>query len=197
MKNVLLTLSIMTILGSCGESKKTVETTDDTTTVTPEATNKIDPSQLIRYNSVKEMLENAHDFTVEEGTLKFINEDKNKLHIQVSKPIVEGDTDKVINEIVKRDLVYVAFQVFAQTSTDKITITSIPISLENRTKYYPDYKKTLTVTRAQTDQIMLNEFGNLDYSKLFVDSGGLQIPSDNFDRLKFKDLEYVFSALAK
>lgn len=197
MKKALLTITILTTLANCSESKKTVETTGDTAIIASTVTNKIAPSQLIQYNSVKEMLENAHDYTVEEGTLKFINEDKNKLHIQVSKPIVEGDIDKVIKEIVKRDLVYVAFQVFAQTSTDKITITSIPISLEDRTKYYSDYKITLTVTKAQTNQIMLHEFGNLDYSRLFVDSGGLQIPSDDFDRLKFKDLEYVFSALTK
>lgn len=197
MKKAFLTIAILTTLGSCNESKRNVETTNDTTTVIPAVTNKIVHSQLIRYHSVKEMLENAHDFTLEEGTLKFINEDENKLHIQVSKPIVEGDTDKVIKEIVKRDLVYVAFQVFAQTPTNKITITSIPISLENRTQYYYDYKITRTVTRTQIDQIMLHEFGNLDYSRLFVDSGGLQIPSDDFDRLKFKDLEYVFLALAK
>ncbi|MGE6396432.1 hypothetical protein [Chryseobacterium scophthalmum] len=146
---------------------------------------------------MKEMLEDAHDFTIEEGTLKFINSDENNLHLQVSKYTVKGESDDIINQTVKRDIVYVAFQAFAQTSTNKITITSVPIDYNVKTKYYNQYKKTITITRQKADQIMQQEFGNTDYSILFDKLNTMQIPSKNFDKLKFENLDKIYSELLK
>lgn len=190
----LFSIAVLCALISCGNDKKTESAITENETVTTQTQN-INPSELKKYKSVKEMLEDAHDFTTEEGTLKFINNDENNLHIQISKPIVKDDSDKIIEEIVKRDIVYVAFQAFAQTSINKITITSIPIDLENDKKYYDNYKKTVIVTRDKADQIMQKEFGSVDYSTLFINSGGIQIPSENFDKLKFKNLDIVYSEL--
>lgn len=192
----ILSIAILSILTNCSSDKKGESVIAENETATTQTQN-INPSELKKYKSVKEMLENANDFTAEQGTLKFINNDENNLHIQISKPIVKDHSDKIIEEIVKRDIVYVAFQAFAQTSINKITITSIPIDLEDNKKYYNNYKQTVTIARDKADQIMQKEFGSIDYSILFINSDGIQIPSENFDKLKFKDLDIVYSELKK
>lgn len=164
--------------------------------ITPIQPRKINPSELKKYISVEVMLEDAHDFTLEQGTLKFINNDENNLHIQVSKPIIEEDFENVIVSTVKRDIVYVAFQTFAKTSTNRITITSVPIDFKNQTKYYNEYKKTITVIREKADKIMQKEFESTDYSILFADLNGIQIPSNRFDRMRFENLDRIYSELA-
>lgn len=192
--NLILSVLILLTL-SCGQNKKaeSMDTDNEIMTIQPR---KINPSELKKYTSVKAMLEDAHDFTLEQGTLKFINSDENNLHIQVSKPIIEGDFENVISSTVKRDIVYVAFQTFAKTSTNKITITSVPIDINNQAKYYNEYQKTVTVTKEKANQIMQNEFGSVDYSILFADLNGIQIPSNHFDKLKFENLDRIYSELA-
>lgn len=180
---------------SCSQYKET-GSADTENQITPIQVRKINPSELKKYASVETMLKDAHDFTIEQGTLKFINNDENNLHIQISKPIIEGDSENIIVSTVKRDIVYVAFQVFANTSTNKITITSVPVAFNNQTKYYNEYQKTITVTRKKSDQIMQKEFGSADYSILFADLNGIQIPSNHFDKLKFESLDRIYSELA-
>lgn len=198
MKKILLIFAISLLYKSCSENKPSISIADKTSTPATDSllTKKIDSIKLTKYNSVKEMLEDANDFTVEQGTLKFINEDEHNLHVQVSKRIVEGDSAKLINEIVKRDIIYVAFQAFAQTSIDKITITSIPIEHNDRAKYYTEYKKTITITREKANQIMENEFGTLDYSILFTNLDGMLVPSEAFSKLKFTNLDQVFTQIS-
>ncbi|MBB6370857.1 hypothetical protein [Chryseobacterium shigense] len=195
MKKIFLIVSFYALI-SCSNDKKNETITGEDEAVTIQ-TKEINPSELKKYKSVKEMLEDAHDFTVEQGTLKFINNDENNLHIQVSKPILENDSDKMINDIVKRDIVYAAFQSFAQTPINKITITSIPIDLNNKKKYYNEYKKTVIVTKEKADRIMQKEFGSTDYSILFTTLNGLQVPGDKFSKLKFQDLDFVYKELSK
>lgn len=190
----ILSIAILSILTNCSSDKKGESVIAENETATTQTQN-INPSELKKYKSVKEMLENANYFTAEQGTLKFINNDENNLHIQISKPIVKDDSDKIIEEIVKRDIVYVAFQAFAQTSINKITITSIPIDLEDNKKYYNNYKQTVTIARDKADQIMQKEFGSIDYSILFIISDGIQIPSENFDKLKFEKLNKIYFKL--
>ncbi|WKW46904.1 hypothetical protein P3875_02285 [Myroides sp. JBRI-B21084] len=187
MKNLFFSIIIISLLNCCGNDNKKADKPIETKEVTTE--------NLQKFNSVKDMLTEAGDFSTENGTLKIIDENSEKLHIQVSKPIVKGDLDKVINEIVKRDIIYVAFQTFAQTPTEKITITSIPIDLEDRSKYYEEYKKTVTVTKETADRIMKDELGTNDYSILFSDLNGIQVPSKEFDKLKFEKLDETFNKL--
>lgn len=182
MRKVLLSLFVLTLLNSCGNDSKKME-------------EKNASNELKKFNSVKEMLSDAGDFSEETGTLKIIDENPQNPHIQVSKPIVQGDLDKVIDEIVKRDIVYVAFQTFAQTPTKKITITSIPIDLEDKTKYYDKYKKTLTINKKSADKIIKEVFGSDDYAILFTKTGNIQVPSKEFDKLKFEKLEETFDKL--
>jgi len=133
MRKILLSLLALTLLKSCGnETKKEEEKS---------STEKITSNKLQKFDTVVEMLSQAGDFNEEMGTLKILDRNPQNPQIQVSKPIVKGDIDKVVDEIVKRDIVYVAFQTFAQTQTDKITITSIPIDLEDKTNIIINSKK--------------------------------------------------------
>lgn len=191
----IFSISFLCLLISCSNDKK-IETETIESETTSVQTQKITLSELRKYNTVKEMLDDAHDFTVEQGTLKFISENEENLHIQVSKPTISGEPEEVINQTVKRDIIYVAFQAFAQTSIKKITITSIPID-NNKTKYYNKYKKTLTITKEKADEIMQKEFGNTDYSILFSKLNTVQVPSRDFEKMKFDDLEKIYSQLLK
>ncbi len=187
MRKILLSLLILTLLNSCGnEPKKNEEKS---------LTEKITSNELNHFNSVEEMLSEAGDFSKEMGTLKILDGNPQSPHIQVSKPIVTGDLDKVVDEIVKRDIVYVAFQTFAQTKTEKITITSIPIDFEDKTKYYDKFKKSVTINKKSADEIMKEEFGSDNYSILFAKSGTTQVPSKEFEKLKFEKLEETFKKL--
>jgi hypothetical protein len=147
---------------------------------------------LPKFATVKEMLEDSGDFNEEVGTLKFISLDKNNLHIQISKPILENDLESVKNEIAKRDIIYVAFQTFAQTDINELTITSIPNSNDNPKKYFEKYKRTLKIDREKAKSILKKYLNTEDFSILYKEQNGIWFPSKSFDILKFEKLDEVF-----
>lgn len=163
-----------------------------------ESKENVEIEQLLpKFQSVKEMFADASDYYKENGSLKFISDDKPNLHIQVSKPILEADLENVKKEIVKRDIIYVAFQVFARTDIDRLTITAIPNDLHNREKYYEKYKKTVTIDRVKGKSILKKYLNSEDFSILYKKDGKLWLPNENFSKLKFEKLNEVFSELIK
>jgi hypothetical protein len=197
MNRILTSIIFLTIFVSCKNDSETKNAQQNLSvnTSNPIKMDKISESELQKFFSVKEMLADAGDFSTENGTLKIIDGNSKNPKIQISEPIVKGDLDEIIEKFVKRDIVYVAFQSFAQTPTEKITITSIPVDLEDRTKYYPKYEKTMTITKKSTDQIMIDEFGSTDYSILFNKMNNIEVPSKEFDKLKFDKLDEIFDKL--
>lgn len=143
------------------------------------------------------MLADASDFHEENGSLKFISEDKSNLHNQVSKPILGADLDNVKEEIVKRDIIYFAFQTFAQTDIEKSTITAIPNDMKERDKYYEKYKKTVKIDREKAKEILKKYFNSEDFSILYKMAGTIWVPSQNFDKLKYEKLDKVYIDLTK
>jgi len=180
-KTLLFFLSIILLVGCKSEtkSKENVET----------------EQTLPQFKSVKEMLADASDYYMENGSLKFISKDKSNLHVQVSKPILEADLENVKEEIVKRDIIYVAFQSFAQTDIDKLTITAIPNDMQNPKKYYEKYKKTVTIDRGKAKGILKKYLNSEDFSILYKKDGELWLPNKNFSKLKFEKLNEVFTEL--
>ncbi|KZS40430.1 hypothetical protein AWE51_05625 [Aquimarina aggregata] len=179
--NLLFILSIAAsaLLASCKSETKT----------------NTEAKTLPQYETVREMLEDSGDFYEENGSLKFISEEKSNIHIQVSKPISKNDSKSAVEEIVKRDIVYVAFQTFAQTNLNELTITSVPLDFEDRKKYYDSYKKTLKVDRAKAKSILKEHLNSDDFSILFNLENGIWLPNKNFDKLKFEKLEEVYSKM--
>lgn len=157
--------------------------------------NSIVAKPLTTYSSVREMLDDSGDFYEENDSLKFISVESQNFHIQVSKPISKNDLEKVKQETVIRNIVYVTFQTFAQTNTDKIIITSIPSDLEN--KYYHKYKETLSITRTQAKSTLKKFLNTDDFSTLFTYENGIWLPNRNFEKLKFEKLQEVYKELSK
>ncbi len=141
------------------------------------------------------MLSYASDFYEENGSLKFISEASNNLHIQVSKPVFQNDLEKNKKETVKGDIIYVAFQTFAQTDISELTITAVPLDQENNKKYFEEYKKTLKINRSRANSILKKYLNSDDFSILYTEDDGIWLPNPNFSKLKFEKLEEVFSDL--
>ncbi|MFK7750796.1 MAG: hypothetical protein AB8B65_20555 [Kordia sp.] len=151
---------------------------------------------LSKYTTVRKMLEAASDFYEENGSLKFISEDNSNIHIQVSKSVLEAESKDLKEEIVKRDIVYVVFQSFAQTNIDKITVTAIPIDQNNRKKYYNRYARTIKIGREKAAKILKKYLGSDNFSLLYEKNGDLWLPSKKFSKLKFEKLNQVFNEMS-
>jgi hypothetical protein len=189
MKKAILFLSTLLIV-SCKTDNKSDEKVNQTNKVNVE-------KSLPKFATLKGMFEDASDFDEEVGTLKFISLDENNLHVQVSKPILENDLESVKNEIVKRDIVYVAFQTFAQTNINELTITSIPDSNENPKQYFEKYKQTVKIDREKAKSILSKYLETEDFSILYEEQNGIWVPSKSFSVLKFKKLDDVFNDMTK
>lgn len=161
-----------------------------------ETKSNVAEKSLPQYETIREMLDESGDFYEENGSLKFISEEESNLHIQVSKPVSKNDLEDVKEEIVKRDIIYVAFQTFAQTNLNKLTITSIPSDFENRKKYYEKYQKTLTIDRSKAKSILIEYLNSEDFSILFSLENDIWLPNENFDKLKFGKLKEVYNKMS-
>ena len=198
-KLAIFTLSILAIV-SCKSNEENQVNNIATDSISVE---NLDPSNddiehdnsLPKYKTIKEMFEASYDFSEEVGTLKFISLEESKLHVQISKPIFEGDLKNIIEEQVKRDIVYVAFQTFAQTDINALTITSVPNSNDNPKKYFDNYKKTVKVNRERALLILKKYLDTDNFSILYENQNGLWVPSKQFSVLKFERLNEVFTDL--
>lgn len=198
MKIIIFTLSVLAIVSckSDGDSQVNNIASDSVPVENLEPSNNIENNNsLPKYKTIKEMFEASYDFSEEVGTLKFISLEESKLHVQVSKPIFEGDLKNIIEEQVKRDIVYVAFQTFAQTDINALTITSVPNSNDNPKKYFDNYKKTVKVNRERALLILKKYLDTDNFSILYENQNGLWVPSKQFSILKFERLNEVFTDL--
>lgn len=152
-------------------------------------------NSLPKSKTIKEMFEASYDFSEEAGTLKFISLEESKLHVQVSKPIFEGDLKHLIEEQVKRDIVYVAFKSFAQTEITSLTITSVPNSNDNPKMYFDNYRKTVKVSREKALLILKKYLDTDNFFILYENQNAIWVPSKEFSFLKFKKLDEVFNDL--
>jgi hypothetical protein len=195
MKKSILILSAFIIVSCKTDNNSSTSNIEEekSTIVNIETDNKVESGKsLPKFATLKEMLEDSGDFNEEVGTLKFISLDENKLHVQVSKPILENDLENVIDEIVKRDIIYVAFQTFAQTDINKLTITAIPNSNSNPKKYFEKYKRTMLVDRTRAKAVLKKYLNTEDFSSLYEEQNGMWLPSKSFNTLKFQKLNEVF-----
>lgn len=199
MKLAIFTMSILVIVSCKSDRDNKVNniTTDSISVENLELSNYDieNDNSLPKYKTIKEMFEASYDFSEEVGTLKFLSLEESKLHVQVSKPIFEGDLRNIIEEQVKRDIVYVAFQTFAQTDINALTLTSVPNSNDNPKKYFDNYKKTVKVNREKALSILKKYLDTGNFSILYVNQNGLWVPSKQFSVLKFERLNEVFNNL--
>ncbi len=150
------------------------------------------------YSTVLEMLNAAGDYSGH--NLEKLTD--NPLHIRVSKDFIKGETENLMIEQTKRDIIYVAFQAFAETNVDEITITSIPVLRNdfNPNKPYDgkllnNLKLSKTITRENALKILEKYIKTNSFKDLYQLDGTMYLPSDKFDLLKFSQLENVFNDL--
>jgi hypothetical protein len=117
---------------------------------------------VTHYNSIPEMIEAMNDYSESNGTFKMIS----KNHFQLSPMIVENDSPSVIDEQVKRSLIYGIYRTFIHTDLKKITVTVVPKDLFNQ-KYFKQYKQTISINKKKVEKIATQLFGVSDI-KLMV-----------------------------
>lgn len=152
MKKTILFLAIIGIFGCKTDNK-----------LAPE-----EKAQIPKYTTIKEMFVSANDFSEENNTLKFISNEEKNIHVQISKPIFKGDAEEVKDEIVKRDIVYVIFQTFAQTNINELTVTSLPIDYDSPKEYVEKYKMTVKINRDRAKSVLKKYLESEDFSILYT-----------------------------
>lgn len=139
-----------------------------------------------QFATVKEVIENFHDYTIKEGTFKIIK--AQPLHIQLSPTILgspqfpdSADEPEQIEWEVKHTLVYGIYIAFIHTPIEEITVTSIPMVFNVKThkhKYLSSYQKTLTINRLKALEkiqkfLPIISFAQLKTDEIVPESGGL------------------------
>ncbi len=199
-----LSLGVITlILYSCqSDNTKETETAkiEDVDTLDKEqaltdVTNQI--AEFPKYSTVIEMLNASGDFTGH--NVELIDSSEENVHVRISSEFIKDEAESVMTEQVKRDIVYVTFQAFAQTDLNKITVTSIPIirssfnpNLEYDGKLQKSKKETISITRARATEIIEKYLQTKSFQDLYQLDGTLYLPSSKFDKLKYDELNNVF-----
>ena len=196
MKKAILILFAITII-SC-KTDNTSKTENENEIVNTEVSESEESTKPFpKFGILEELLKSAGDFYAENNSLKFISKNEKNLHVQVSKPILEEDLEKVKIEIVKRDIVYVAFQTFAQTEINELTITSVPVDWETRKKYIEKYKLTVKINREKAKMILKKYLDTEDFKVLYELQMKMWLPSKQFSVLKFDKLNEVFAEMSE
>lgn len=154
------------------------------------------------YSTVIGMLEASGDF--KDHCLQKLSKDGEPLHIRVSNEFLKGESISNMKEQTKRDIIYVAFQAFAETNIEKITVTSIPIirssfnpNLAYDGKLQESLKQAMTITRTKAKKILKKYLHTSSFKDLYQLNGTLYVPNAKFDRLQFGELKNVYSDLKK
>jgi hypothetical protein len=208
MKNLCACLLVSLIVASCGtstESQKDTATQKQLVPALPESNANKEP--LKKYRDVSAMMKGTNEYSEENGTFKIISQ--TPLHIQLSKPALEGDSDDEIKQEVKRNIVSVGFRTFAQTDIDELKITSIPmkVSMQNAKEfiYIQQYQQTLHLKREKAKAVLQKYYGHTDFTKLFGEQvTGIymaELPTKEFKKMLFNDqgeptLDKVFTQLS-
>lgn len=165
---------------------------------------EIDASTITfpHYSTVIEMLNEKGDY--KNNQVEVIDDNNDNFHIRVSSEFLKGETESLITEQTKRDILYVAFQTFAQTDLNKITIIAIPIirsDFNPNKKYDGQLQKSksqkITITREKATSIIEKYLKTKSFQDLYQLEGTIYIPNAKFDRLKFAELNNVFSDMNK
>ena len=198
---VFLSTAITFSICSCNNNTNNAKT-ENSKTDTEQATERpVETSASTmpsKYATVFGLIDTSADFSIEKETYKIIS--KEPIHIQISSKVVEGDLDKVITGLTKKDFVYVAFDAFARTNIDKITITSIPLKVDHnkpqaKGTYLEKYKVSATVTRDKAKSIMQKYIKTSNFDDLMGgDLNGKKemfMSSPLFDQLKSLNGDFV------
>lgn len=142
---------------------------------------------LPKYKTIEAVLDSAGDYRKEQGTLKIVSKDE----VHVSSIFLDNEKVNLMTSLSKRDVVYVALQVFAQTDIDWFKVRSIPmvykasegVDPKKIGDYWGMYEVGGPVTRTGGEFILKKYLGLSKFERLYqMDEFGLKLNS-NFERL--------------
>ena len=118
---------------------------------------------------------------------------------------MDGMPDEQIKQETLKNIVYIAYQTFATTEIESLTITSVPLIFDSEKQepigYNDNFKTTLIIDRNKAKKVMEQFVGLTDFNDLLGADGGDGLyfpdsPSPKFDKLKSIDtIENVIKAL--
>ncbi len=149
-----------------------------------------------KFSSVEAMIEEFNDYSASNGTLKILA--KEPLHIQLSPIVVKRDFPEVIEEAVKRALVYGVYRTFTHTPANNIVVTVVPkeMNFKNKEyKYVSEYKRTISITRKAALALVKKHIHVRSFSDLVSETkiGDITMKDQwtkNFKRIYYNDKGY-------
>lgn len=161
-----------------------------------------------KFPTVKAMIEDFNDYSTSSGTFKIITE--NTLHIQLSPQVSSGELPEVIEESVKRALVYGVYRSFIHTPIDQITVTVLPQEIDfktQKTRPITGYERTISKKRDEALNLIKKYLKINSFSELVTESkmGNTVFPNqwtEKFNHVYYNDQGYpglnrFFGELAK
>lgn len=154
---------------------------------------------LPKHQTIEAVLDSAGDYRKEYGTLKILS----KNEVQVSSLCLDTESDYLMKSICKRDIVYVALQVFAQTDINSFKIVAIPmmykasegINPNKIGKYWGLSGIRAGVNRSGGNYVLRKHFNSSMYEDLYAMDGQNLILSPRFEKLLNGNIESVYDDL--
>lgn len=145
------------------------------------------------FATVEEMIKEFHDYSTENGTFKILK--ANPLHIQLAPRVVPGDFPQVIEDQVKRALVYGIYRAFIHTQIQEITVTAVPQEIDIKTsksQYLTGYQRTISKKRQEALALVQKYLRVNSLSELVTNTnaGGVTFADQwtkDFKRLYYND----------
>ena len=146
-----------------------------------------------RFSSVTEMIEEFSDYSSSNGTYNLSSSEL--LHIQLSPMVVDGDLPEVIEESIKRTIIYGIYRSFIHTGIEQITVTAIPMEISfkgGKNRYLKGYERTITISRDKAISLIKKhlKISNLSSLVTEITISGMTINdqwSNEFKRIYYND----------
>jgi len=161
-----------------------------------------------KFNNISEMVEEFSDYSSSNGTYRHISSEP--LHIQLSPMVVDGEPPEVIEETIKRTIIYGIYRSFIHTDINQITVTAIPMELDfkgGKSRYLKGYERSITINRDKARKLIEKylEVSKLSQLVTTVKIFGMSSNdhwSKSFNRIYYSDQGYpgvtrFFGDLAK
>ncbi len=175
----------------------------DNTSIQPTPGSGINTNiEFPQFSSIEDLLMTREEFREEDCTFQLLQNPENELEIQVSNRVDESYNEKMITDQVKRNIVFVAFQVFARTDIEEFNISSVPLISEPGVvpcQYLEQFRITTPVKRKTAIKILDIYFFSSRFQHLYQynKSANHWQPNENFSFLQYEALNDVFGKLAQ
>lgn len=147
-------------------------------------------SEESKFSNISDMIEEFSDYSNSNGTYKILS--LSPLHIQLSPMVVAGDFPEVIEEMIKRAMIYGVYRSFIHTDINQITVTAIPMEINfkgGKPRYLKGYERTFSINRDNAQQLVQKY---LKVSKLSQLITSVKISDMNINDQWTKDFNRIY-----